>query len=176
MTFTTRQEISNDYQKVSEIIEEAFRNVEMSDHKEHFLVERLRNSDAFIAELSIVAENENEIAGHILLTEIKIKNGSKAFDSLALAPLSVKPNFQKQGIGGKLIKEAHKKAKELGFTSIVLLGHEDYYPKFGYELTSKYGISLPFDVPEKNCMVIELSDKGLEGVSGIVEYSKAFFE
>ncbi len=171
-----RKETSNDYKQVEHLIEIAFRSITLSDHKEHFLVERLRNSSAFIPELSIIAELNNEIIGHILLSKIIIVNNSSSFESLALAPVSVHPKFQKQGIGGKLIKEAHKIAKELNFKSIVLLGHKNYYLKFGYELTSKYGIEIPFDAPEENCMVIELIKGGLKGVSGKVEYSKPFFE
>ena len=117
----------------------------MSDHKEQFLVQRLRKSDAFIPELSLIAENENKIVGHILLTKLKIKNGQKKFDSLALAPVSVLPEYQGNGIGGMLIKEAHKKAKELGYQSVILLGHEKYYPKFGYKQADKFGIELPFE-------------------------------
>jgi predicted N-acetyltransferase YhbS len=79
----------------------------------------LRASNAFIPELSIVAETEGKIVGHILLTKIKIRNDSTEFDSLALAlalaPVSVLPELQGKGIGRKLILEAHKKAKELGF-------------------------------------------------------------
>ncbi len=176
MVLTLRQETSNDFPKVSNVIKLAFEQVKISDHQEHFLVERLRKSPAFIPELSIVAVYKNEIVGHILLTKINIINNSNSFESLALAPVSVLPKFQNQGIGGKLIKEAHRKAKELNFKSVVLLGHENYYPKFGYERTSKYGIEIPFDVPEKNCMVIALTKNGLKGVSGKVEYPSAFFE
>lgn len=176
MKLTIHQESSNDIIKVSKIIEEAFKNETYSDHKEHFLVDRLRKSSAFIPELSLVAEFENRLVGHILLTKIKIKNNNETSESLALAPVSIKPLYQKRGIGKALIIEAHKTAKTLGFKSIVLLGHEDYYPQFGYELTRKYGITLPFEAPEKNCMVISLTKNGLQNVHGIAEYSKEFFE
>jgi predicted N-acetyltransferase YhbS len=169
-----RQEIPEDYQLVEKVVEEAFKTAAFSDDNEHLLVARLRMSDAFVPELSIVAEFNGEIVGHILLTKIKIKNEKQSFDSLALAPVSVKPDFQNKGIGGQLICEAHAKAKVLGFKSVVLLGHENYYPRFGYEWTSKYGISLPFEAPEQNCMVIALIENALEGVSGIVEYAKEF--
>ncbi|MEM0991954.1 MAG: N-acetyltransferase [Bacteroidota bacterium] len=148
----------------------------MSDHKEQFLVERLRKSSAFISELSMVAEVGGKIVGHILLTKLKIKQETNEFDSLALAPVSVLPEFQGKGIGGKLILESHKKAKALGHKSIVLLGHEKYYPRFGYEQAAKYGIELPFEVPKENCMVIELVENGLNGVRGMVEYPKEFSE
>lgn len=171
-----RQETKNDHKEVFSIIERAFKDLEFTDNKEQFLVERLRTSDAFIPELSLVAEIDGKIVGHILLTRLRIKNPTNEFDSLALAPVSVLPEFQGRGIGGKLILESHKKAKELGHKSIVLLGYENYYPRFGYERADKFGIELPFDVPKENCLVIELVETGLNGVSGMVEYPKEFFE
>ncbi len=171
---TIRQEIDKDFKNVFNLIEKAFRTEVYSDHKEQYLVERLRNSEAFIPELSIVAEIDGKIVGHILVTKLKIKGKFNEFDSLALAPISVLPEFQGKGIGGKLILESHKKAKELGHKSIVLFGHEKYYPKFGYKQADKFGIELPFKVPKENCMVIELIENGLNGISGIVEYPKEF--
>ena len=173
---TIRQEKPEDFNAVHKLIENAFQPLEFSDHKEHFLVERLRKSKVFIPELSLVAELENKILGHILLTKLKIKNDQDEFDSLALAPVSVLPEYQGKGIGGLLIREAHKKARELGYRSIVLLGHEKYYPKFGYKRADTFGIELPFDVPKEHCMAIELIENGLGGVKGIVEYPKEFNE
>lgn len=176
MAIVLRQEDAKDFEDVFSVIDSAFRNEEYSDNKEQFLVEKLRNSDAFIPELSIVAVDNGEIVGHILLTKIQIKNETRTFDSLALAPVSVKPGYQKRGIGSQLIKEAHKVAMSLEYKSIVLLGHETYYPQFGYELASKYDIKIPFDAPDENCMVIELVEDGLKGVNGVVDYSQEFFE
>ena len=142
----------------------------------HFLVEKLRKSEAFVPELSLVAEIENNIVGHILLTKIKIKTSDDEITSLALAPVSVLPEFQGKGIGGKLIKEAHQRAKDLGYQSIILLGHENYYPRFGYKLAEEFGISLPFDVPKENCMAIELEPNALKNIRGEVVYPKEFYE
>ena len=176
MKIKLRQETQADHPAVAKVIEEAFQNIQFSDHKEQFLVEKLRNSNAFVPELSIIAERNGEIVGHILLTKIKIENVKNTFESLAMAPVSVKPKYQNQGIGGMLIRESHRKAKDLGFQSVILLGHADYYPKFGYEPTSKFGIELPFEAPDENCMAIELEENSLEGVSGKVSYPKEFFE
>lgn len=171
-----RQETKNDYKAVFNLIKEAFKNEALSEHKEQFLVERLRKSDAFIPELSIVAEIDKKIVGYILTTKLKIKNESNEFESLALAPVSVLPEFQGKGIGGKLIIESHKKAKELGHKSIVLLGHENYYPKFGYQQADTFGREFPFNVPKQNCMAVELIENGLKNVNGMVEYPKEFNE
>ncbi len=176
MNITLRKEEVRDYKAVFTVIEKAFEAEKMSDHKEPFLVERLRKSSAFIPELSIVAEVDGKIVGHILLTKLKIKNKSNEFDSLALAPVSVLPEYHHKGIGGKLILESHITAKELGYKSIILLGHEKYYPRFGYKQANRYGIELPFDVPKEHCMAIELVENGLNGVSGMVEYPKEFNE
>ena len=176
MEIIIRQEKESDYKKVFDLTEKAFANMEFSDKDEQFLVERLRKSDVFIPELSLVAECKGEVVGHILLTKLKIVNGEREFESLSLAPVSVFPEFQNKGIGSRLIKAAHKKAKELGCKSVILVGHENYYPRFGYELTSKFGITFPYDFPDINCMAIELVKGALENVSGEVKFPKEFYE
>lgn len=176
MDVTIRKEERGDYPSVFNLIEEAFRTEEQSDHREHFLVERLRNSGSFLEELSLVALHNERVIGHLLLTKIKINNENNSFDSLALAPVSVLPAYQKMGIGSKLILEGHRRAKELGFGSVVLLGHKDYYPRFGYQWCEMFGIELPFDVPADYCMAIELTPHSLKEVNGMVEYDGAFSE
>lgn len=176
MDLHIREENPEDYPAVFDLIERAFRDEKYTDHQEHFLVERLRKSDAFVPGLSLVCELDNRIIGYILLTELKIKNSKEEITSLGLAPVAVLPEFQGKGIGGKLIETAHEKAKALGYTSIILLGHEKYYPKFGYRLADEFGISLPFDVPKENCMAIELQPGALKNSQGEVVYPKAFFE
>ena len=173
---TIRQETVEDYEKVFELITAAFQDEEYTDHREQYLVERLRKSVAFVTELSLVAEINGRLVGHILLSKITIRNEKETYGSLALAPVSVAKNYRKQGIGGDLIKKAHKKAYELGFDSVILLGHADYYPRFGYQSASKFGIRLPFDAPDENFMALELRKDGLKSVSGRVEYPPEFFE
>ena len=176
MKITIRKEKHTDYPSVYKVIENAFKTLAISDHKEQFLVERLRKSDAFISELSLVAEFENKIIGHILFTKIKIKNNQEVINALALAPLSVLPDFQGQGIGGMLIKKAHRIAKKLEYKLIVLIGHADYYPRFGYVRADKYGIKLAFEVPKENFMVKVLGKNGMDAINGIVVYPKEFNE
>jgi predicted N-acetyltransferase YhbS len=172
-----RKEEIKDYNEVFKLIENAFKDEQYTDHKEQFLVERLRKSESFVPELSLVAEIDNQIVGYALLTKIKIiDEKSQQTTSLALAPVAVLKEYQGKGIGGNLIQKAHQVARELKFESVILLGHEKYYPRFGYEMTKKYGIKLPFDVPDENCMLIELTENALKNVTGIVEYPKEFYE
>lgn len=170
-----RKEEIADYHDVFELIENAFKDEPYTDHKEQFLVERLRKSASFVPELSLVAEIDGEITGYILLSRIKIINTGIQKTALGLAPVAVLKKHQGQGIGGKLILEAHRKAKELGFDVVILLGHDQYYPRFGYKMTKNYGIKLPFDVPDENCMLVELTENALKGITGIVEYPKEFY-
>ena len=169
-----REEIDQDYNSVNKVIEQAFREVEESDQMEHFLVNRLRHSDAFIPKLSLVAEIKGGIVGHILLTKIDIESDTNSTPSLLLAPIAVTPKYQNQGIGSQLITEAHKKAIKLGYTSIVLLGHASYYPRFGYKRAIDYGIEFPFEVPYENAMAIELIPYALQQTNGVIKFSKAF--
>ena len=174
--FVIRQETSNDVAEVNELVKEAFLAVAYSDHTEHDLVDRLRKSSHFIPELSLVAVFKEKIKGYILLTLAGIKMDDSVHPTLALAPVAVHPDHQKSGIGAGLIEYAHHKAIELGYESIVLIGHQDYYPKFGYQLAKKFGIVFPFDVPEPNSFVLELKEGGLKGITGQVVYAKEFLE
>src|SRR5690606_35046043 len=136
-----RKEETKDYIEVFNLIKNAFENEVFTDHKEQFLVERLRKVESFVPELSLVAEIDEKIVGYVLLTKIKIINQDIQKTTLALATIAVLKEYQGKGIGGKLIEEAHKRAKDLGFDSVILLGHEKYYPKFGYTMTKNYGIN-----------------------------------
>ena len=117
-----------------------------------------------------------DIIINILLTKVEIVSESEVHTSLAVAPLAVLPEYQNRGIGGMLLKEAHKRAAALGYGTAVLLGHKDYYPRFGYRKAEDYGIKFPFDVPSEYCQVIELIPNALEGINGIVRYPAVFFE
>ena len=88
--------------------------------------------------------------------------------------MAVLPKFQKKGIGGSLIIEGLKKAKELGYKSVIVLGHKEYYPKFGFKKASKWGIVCPFEVPDEYFMAIELTAETLSEKTGTVVYPQEF--
>lgn len=174
MAVIVRQESKKDYTETKAVVEEAFKKEEHTDHTEHFLVEKLRKSEGFIPELSLVAEEHNKIVGHVLLTKNTIQSETTQFESLALAPVSVLPDYQNQGSGSKLILEVLSKARELGYESVIVLGHDQYYPRFGFKPASAFGIKAPFEVPDEAFMALELEEGSLENVSGEVVYSEPF--
>lgn len=176
MDIKIRQERKKDYKLSEIVVEKAFENAEHSDNREHFLVAKLRKSDVFIPELSLVAELDGEIIGHIILTKLIIENEENRYNSLALAPVSVLPEHQNKGVGSKLISESLKVAREIGFKSVIVLGHDKYYPRFGFEPASKWGIKAPFEVPDESFMALELEDGSLDEVIGTVVYGKEFFQ
>jgi predicted N-acetyltransferase YhbS len=168
-----RQETEKDYSLTEQVVEEAFKEAEHASHDEHLFVHRIRESDAFIPELSLVAEIEDKIVGHILFSKMMI-TGHCECESLALAPVAVLPEYQRRGIGGKLIREGLRKAEELGYESVIVVGHKDYYPRFGFEKASKWGVQAPFEVPDEVFMAIELKKDALQGKSGVIRFAKEF--
>lgn len=167
--FEVKPENKNNYKEVYDLLKKAFQTAEHSDGNEQDLVVSLRQSNNFIPELSLVAVQDNKIIGYILFTKVKIGE----YEELALAPIAILPEHQRQGIGKKLIEEGHKIAKKLGYHYSIVLGSEKYYSKFGYVPASQYGIIAPFDVPNENFMAIKLNDTNKK-ITGIVEYAKEF--
>ncbi|UCG71217.1 MAG: N-acetyltransferase [Thermoplasmata archaeon] len=165
-----RQEQKSDHQKVYDINKQAF-----NQENESKLIEKIRNGENFVPELSLVAELNGEIVGHILFSKIKII-GDAEYESLSLAPMAVAPKHQKQGIGGELVKTGLETAKKLGFESVILVGHSDYYPRFGLKKSSLWGIKCPFEVPDEAFMAIELVEDSLKNKKGYVQFPKEFME
>lgn len=164
-----RQETSADYDEVYLVVKGAFEAAEHSDGTEQDLVTALRDSSAFVPELSLVAEIDEKIVGHIMFTKAEIGGQTE----LVLAPLSVLPEHQKQGIGSALIQEGHKLAKDLGYRYSVVVGSEEYYPRVGYLPAEQLGIRCPFEIASENFMAIRLNEHA-EPISGVVKYAPEF--
>ncbi len=174
-TLKIRQEVPSDYDAVIALTAKAFETMPFSEGDEDKLVDRLRKAPTFIPELSLVAELDNQLVGHILFTPMVIDNGQQQFKSLVLGPVSVLPEFQKQGIGGQLIVAGHQKARDLGFQSVILIGHPEYYPRFGYKKASTWGIKTLIPLPSDDVfMAVELTENALSGVSGMVVFPPEF--
>src|SRR4051812_13688547 len=128
MNILIRQEETGDYKTKEELICCAFANVDLSEKTEHKLVKKLRSSSSFVPELSLVAieEKSGKSVGHVLKTRARILGPTLTTETLALAPVSVSPDFQNKGIGTQLIHEALERAGELGFSSAIVLGHPGF--------------------------------------------------
>lgn len=164
-----RQERADDYKQVYSLIAKAFETAEHADGNEQDLAAALRQGGAFIPELSLVAEIDGEIAGHILFTRAHVGNS----EVLALAPLSVLPKFQRQGVGTALIAEGHRIARRLGYPYSLVLGSETYYPRFGYLPADRLGVEVPAGMPPQNFMAVKLlEDAG--PICGRVVYAEEF--
>ena len=164
-----RRETPKDYEEVYNLITEAFATAEHADGNEQDLVVALRKGSAFIPELSLVAEINGELAGHILFTKAMVGKD----EVLVLAPLSVKPKYQKQGVGTALMKEGHRIANELGYQYSLVLGSEFYYPKVGYIQAEQIGVEVPDGIPSANFMAMKLQENA-RAISGAVTYAKEF--
>jgi len=171
MKIKIRHENPGDYVEIKKVHDLAF-----NQPNEGLLVEKLRSNPEFIAELSLIVEVEGNIIGHILFFPIWIYDENSRHQSLALAPMSVLPKYQKIGIGSRLVVRGLKIARELGYTSVIVVGHPTYYPKFGFVPASQYGIKAPFDIADEAFMVLELIPTGLTGISGVVQYPGEFEE
>lgn len=169
-TVSIRKEAPADFRSVCSVNIAAF-----EQENESILVDLLRKSDVFIPELSLVAELEDQIIGHILFTKLKIiEKSSITHYSISLAPMAVLPQYQNFGVGSAMVRAGLKKAKVLGFESVIVLGHDKYYPRFGFEPASKWNISCPYDVPDEVFMALELVPGALKNISGMVEYPEEF--
>lgn len=171
MTYIIREALPQDKDAIYQIHLSAF-----GQDSEAKLVNELRDdSNAFVPALSLVATYQNRCIGHILLTRIHILDSQGVqHESLALAPMAVTPSYQNQNVGSHLVKDAVQKAKSLGFASIIVLGHPEFYKRFGFQSTTKWQINAPFDVPKGVFMGLELIEGALDNLHGTVVYSASF--
>jgi putative acetyltransferase len=140
LSINIRLEKSSDIQSIHQVTVAAFLDAPHTDHTEQYIVKALRNSGALT--ISLVAEDSNQIIGHVAVSPVTISDGSQ--DWYGLGPISVNPNEQGKGIGSKLMRAALEELKKIKANGCVLLGDPNYYHRFGFE--PKDGLLLP-DVP-----------------------------
>ncbi|MEH2075492.1 MAG: N-acetyltransferase [Nostoc sp.] len=162
-----RCETVPDYTVIAEVNTLAF-----GQENEAKLVEKIRCSDRYIPELSLVAEVENIVVGHILFSYIDLV-GEETLQVLGLAPMAVHPQFQRQGIGSKLVQAGLEIADTRKEAVVIVLGHPQFYNRFGFQASVSYKIESPFPVPEDVFMVKSL--QSYEKIyQGKVVYPTAF--
>ena len=163
-----REERQGECQEIRQVIVAAF-----GGDTEANLVELLRDRNK--APVALVAVSDNKIVGHVMFSPVTITLAPKTFRAVGLAPLSVLPEFQRQGIGSVLAHEGLKKCAAAGFEMAVVLGSPYYYPRFGFSRASLYGLGNEYGADE-HFMAMELKNGALDRVSGIVRYSPEFKE
>jgi putative acetyltransferase len=135
------------------------------------LVEALRASGVSL--VSVVAEARGEIIGHILFSPVTL-NEHANLNLMGLGPMAVVPDRQRKGVGSALVRQGLVFCKDLGARAVVVVGHPEYYPRFGFAPASRYALRCEYDVPEDVFMVAELEAGALNGASGVVRYHDAF--
>jgi len=168
MEFVIRDETSADVASVHALNEAAFET-----DAEARLVDALRRNDRL--KVSLVAVEAGDVIGHIAFSPISITrpDGSVA-DGVGLGPMAVQRSRQGRGIGSQLVRAGLDRVRAAGSSVCVVLGHREFYPRFGFERASRFGIRWERDVPEEVFFVIELTPGALLGVAGVVRYAPEF--
>lgn len=169
MVAIVRPEEHANYGPIAKINQLAFGGVQ-----EARLVEALRARPDYIRGLSLVAQLETKIVGHVLFFPVRIVGQGVEHSALSLAPLAVHPDYQNLGIGTQLVRNGLERSERMGYNFVVVLGHPGYYARFGFERASNYGIYPPFEAADDAYMVWTPSSNLLKGVSGRVVYPPEF--
>jgi putative acetyltransferase len=163
-----RAEVAGDFNAIDVVNLSAFEG-----EAEAQLVGELRKSSGFIPDLSLVAELNGRIVGHVVLSKVKLKSASGESEILALGPMSVVPSQSHRGIGSELIDAAVARAKPLCYTAIVVAGHPEYYERFGFKPASDWGVNCNLSIPGDALTAMELVDGSLSS-GGEVQYPDIF--
>jgi len=163
-----RKETPDDFPAVGYVNEQAF-----GGDVEARLVEMLRAANKAV--VSLVAVDQGRVVGHILFSPITVAEAPENFRGVGLAPMSVLPEFQNQGIGSRLVRDGLEACKRQGYDAVVVLGHTSYYPRFGFSRAKDYRLDNEYDALDA-FMVMELKEGVLQTIRGLVRYAPEFNE
>jgi len=158
-----REEHAGDISEIRELNQQAF-----GQSQEGNIVDALRSNGAVL--LSLVATLDDHVVGHILYSPVSLSG----VDGAALGPMAVLPQHQRQGIGSKLIEEGNRRLKESGCPFIIVVGHANFYPRFGFKRASTCAIACEWEIPDEAFMVLTLDHARMAGVSGLAQYRPEF--
>lgn len=162
-----REERPSDAKQIWEVNTEAF-----ATEAEANLVNALRSSGC--AYISLVAEVGINLVGHILFTPVELIGSKNKLKIMGLAPMAVSKQQQNKMIGSKLVETGLEYCQSLGYDAVVVLGHPNYYPKFGFVPSAKFGIKSEYQVPDEVFMILELAPDSLKNQEGVIKYHEAF--
>ena len=164
-----REEQPQDREAVREAHIRAFGQSQEAD-----IVDTLRRDCSEL--LSLVALRGDQVVGHILFSPVTIENEDGTVRGTGLAPMAVLPEHQREGIGSELVRTGIEKLRIMGCPFVIVLGHPEYYPRFGFEVASRYGVRCAWDVPDEAFMIMVLNESEMQGVSGVAKYRPEFAE
>ena len=164
MLIEIREERPDDVAAVRNLNRRAF-----GQDQESNIVDALRANGAAL--LSLVATLDDRVVGHIMYSPLTIGGN---VTGAALGPMAVLPEHQRQGIGSKLVKVGNQKLKDAGYPFIIVVGHADYYPRFGFKRANEHGITCEWDLPDDVFMLLVLDQAKMESVSGLATYRHEF--
>jgi len=164
-----RPEKPEDIESIRNINRQAFRQ-----ENEAKLVDKLRNRG--VLPISLVAMRDSEVVGHIAFSPVVVESGTSGFTAIALTPMAVLPAHQRKGIGSRLVRAGLEECRRLGHDIVFLVGHPDYYPRFGFVPAKPKGVDCEFKVPEEAWMILELTEGALAGRRGVVKFEPEFKE
>lgn len=168
---TIRPETPADFAAIREMLLLAFPDEDVAT-----LVENLRQTPGYTPELSLVAELDGAVIGHVMFTPVVIDTDTGDIPAMTLAPLTVHPTWQGQGIGSQLVRHGLKACRSLGHRIVVVIGHPAYYPRFGFFIASSLGITMTHGRRNEAKMVLGLTPGALDGVTGTVRFPSIFDE
>ena len=167
MIISIRTERQSDYAATENLTREAFYNVYAPGCDEHYLLHVLHRSKALIPQLSLVAEYDGEVIGHVLGTRAKIvDNGLEWTDVLCLGPISVLPKHQRKGVAREMIRELGRRAGEGGYRAILLYGNPEVYLKMGFLPAERFAITTSDAMYADALHAMPLYPGALNGIKG----------
>lgn len=166
-----RQEREAEFPGIYKLVKTAFETAAVKDGDEQEYVGFLRKSENYIPELALVAEKDAVLIGHIMLTKIAVENSGGAFEELLLAPLCVALARRNQGVGAALVAESFRLARDMGYSAVFLCGDPAYYSRFGFRLTSDFGITPGNAIEQRYVLGCELTRGALRHKSGVITFS-----
>ncbi len=164
---TIRAETYEDITAISHVNNKAF-----GQKNEAELIDKLRKRG--VLTISLVAIINRQVVGHIAFSLVTVESESSNWEAIALAPMAVLPEYQRKGIGSQLVHAGLDECQRLGHMIVVLVGHPNYYPRFGFVLAKEQGVNCEFDVPQEAWMLLELQEGTLAGRKGMVRFQPEF--